>query len=405
MENPFALLKGLREFLAGPLDAPEEPPARSNSPLHHVTLELRSALSGDSICNAELRQSDTVDKLRRMAARELKQPISYIQLLNGHRVLSTSETLYEAGLGNGSIVNVLKRPCFLVTGSADRTAKLWDTVSGECFRTFAGHTGRVNSATPSPDNRHILTSSDDGTAKLWCTESGECILTVESGHGPILSATIAPDGQHIAAGTCDGVVQMWAIPGGERKMTINESESMTVRKVDFSPDGRSILTASGDCGTARVWDAETGKNLMSLRGLEDIVFSARYSPDGQLVLTGCGDDAVQVWHADSGELALQLEGHDGAVYSAEWQSNGRRILTGSSDCTAKMWNAKSGQCIRTIEGHGGEVSSVNFSPDGSLFATGSMDNTARLWATRGGMCKVIMEGHTGAVLSVDFARA
>merc|ERR1719491_484775 len=108
-----------------------------------VTLEVQNALSGVTVCVAEIRLCDTLDKLRIMTARELKCPCSYVQLLDGHRILDPSQTLQEAGLGSGSILNVLRRPCFLVTSSADHTAKLWDIVTGECFKTLSGHTGEV----------------------------------------------------------------------------------------------------------------------------------------------------------------------------------------------------------------------------------------------------------------------
>jgi WD40 repeat protein len=65
----------------------------------------------------------------------------------------------------------------ILTGSLDRTAKLWSSESGECFQTLEGHHDCIRAAAFSPDGAMILTVSQDGTAKLWSNESGECLKT------------------------------------------------------------------------------------------------------------------------------------------------------------------------------------------------------------------------------------
>ncbi len=70
---------------------------------------------------------------------------------------------------------------YVLTGSADGTARLWDASSGESLRTFTGHTAWVSSVAFSPDGRYVLTGSKDGTARLWDAASGESLRTF-SGH-------------------------------------------------------------------------------------------------------------------------------------------------------------------------------------------------------------------------------
>jgi WD40 repeat protein len=115
--------------------------------------------------------------------------------------------------------------------------------------------------------------------------------------------------------------------------------------------------------------------------LEDYqrVDSASFSPDGSRVVTGSLDQTARVWDAKSGAEVVTLKGHTGVVNSASFSPDGSRIVTGSSDSTAKVWDAESGAEVLTLKGHYARVTSASFSPDGSRVVTGSWDRTARIW--------------------------
>ncbi len=81
------------------------------------------------------------------------------------------------------------------------------------------------------------------------------------------------------------------------------------------------MTASGD-DTARLWDAATGKELAVLRGHEDGVRSAQFSPDGERVVTASADGTARVWDAATGEELAVLRGHEDAVNSAQFSPDG-----------------------------------------------------------------------------------
>ncbi|WP_429461900.1 WD40 repeat domain-containing protein [Paraburkholderia sp. JPY465] len=104
----------------------------------------------------------------------------------------------------------------------------------------------------------------------------------------------------------------------------------------FSPDGRRVLTASAD-GTARVWDAATGKQIGQFSGHQGAVGSAAFSPDGQRVVTASADGTARVWDVATGQVIAQLTGHHGAVSSAAFSPDGERVVTASADQTARVW--------------------------------------------------------------------
>ena len=76
---------------------------------------------------------------------------------------------------------------------------------------------------------------------------------------------------------------------------------------------------------------------MVLRGHENGVWSAGFSPDGTRIVTGSKDKTARVWRADGSGEPLVLHGHEGAVTSAGFSPDGTRIVTGSDDNTARVW--------------------------------------------------------------------
>ena len=117
------------------------------------------------------------------------------------------------------------------------------------------------------------------------------------------------------------------------------------------------------------------------RGTPDVVNSASFSPDGSRIVTASEDKTAKVWDAKTGAELLTLKGHTGGVYSASFSPDGSRIVTASEDQTAKVWDAASGAELLTLKGHTGGVSSASFSPDGSRIVTVSR-GTAKIWDAR-----------------------
>jgi WD40 repeat protein len=104
----------------------------------------------------------------------------------------------------------------------------------------------------------------------------------------------------------------------------------------FSQDGRQIVTASDD-GTARVWDASSGRLMSQLRGHSRAVSGAGFSPDGRFVVTASDDETVQIWVAATGQLLAALAGHGGPVLSVQFAPDGRRIVTAGEDRTVRLY--------------------------------------------------------------------
>ena len=257
-------------------------------------------------------------------------------------------------------------------------ARIFDLESRELKIRFSPH-GVVASADISPDGKHVVTGSWDRSAKIWDRATGKVVVKLDAIHaGFINSVCYSPDGAKILTASDDGTARLWNGVDGKPLEPIFNDHAGRVRQASFSPDGTRVLTVSND-KTAKVSDALTGEVLLTLAGHEWSVRSGAYSADGRWIITGGDDNIAVVWEAATGERRQTLAGHTGAITSVALSADGGRALTGSEDNGVKLWDAATGKELLTLAGHKEEVTSVSFSPDDSQVLTSGRDGRTLLW--------------------------
>src|SRR5581483_7427693 len=183
----------------------------------------------------------------------------------------------------------------LTVGGSD--ARLWDLKTGKERMSFSPH-GAVASARFSPDGKWVVTGSWDNSAKVWDIAAGRAIMKLEGGHaGFVNSAVFSPDGKYVLTAGEDGKAVLWNVRNGdqaviERTMDAHQDR---VRFASFSRDGQWIVTASAD-KTAKLWNAATGELVRTFSGHTWGLLSADFSKDGTRLVTGGEDNSAKIWN-------------------------------------------------------------------------------------------------------------
>jgi WD40 repeat protein/transcriptional regulator with XRE-family HTH domain len=187
----------------------------------------------------------------------------------------------------------------------------------------------------------------------------------------IWSVVFSPDGKRIGTASQDKTAKVWDAATGRLLLTLS-GHTDSVNGIVFSPDGKRIATTSDD-HTAKVWDAITGEEIYTLSDFTDWVTRAAFSPDGKSLATTSGDHTLRIWDAATGKKILTISRPESVhFWDVVYSPDGKHIAVSGWDDHegfAKVWDAKSGQELLSLPLEGAaDVRGVSFSPDGKRLA-------------------------------------
>jgi WD40 repeat protein len=370
----------------------------------------------------------------------------------------------------------------VVTSSKDKSVRIWEAATGRAIGTALLHPADVRAAMFTPDGRRVVTGSSDGMIRVWDPIGGEIVgpfhdgkrldhlqlspdgrrvvavafeaaQVFDAGTGeslgppirhekePITETAFSPDGRLLAVGSIwDSTARVWDYAAGEPVGPLLHPGT-AVRSLEFSPDGRWLLSASED-RTARVWEVAKGTQIGAPFQHPDKVVSASFSPDGRRMVTACNDGMARVWDVSSVALAASrstpesarpgtpsgnasalvfdssgagariLDAVSGrlitvplryvnALVGAALSPEGRRVVT-VVDGAAVVIDARTGHLIGAPMKHEGPVSTIGFTNDWRQIVTASVDKTARVWDAVTGRAIATLR-HTDEITSAAFS--
>ncbi|QDT14998.1 caspase family protein [Alienimonas californiensis] len=264
-----------------------------------------------------------------------------------------------------------------VSGSWDKTLRVWNLAEGTAERTLEGHRERVNAVAITPDGTRALSGSWDRTLAVWNLADGQPERALNGHSWGVLAATITPDGQRALSGSWDKTVRVWTLADG-REQFVLKGHAEQINSIAVAPDGGRAVSASDD-GTLRVWNLADGREERVLEGHAAAVRAVAIAPDGERAVSGDKHGALRIWNLTTGAAERTMKGHPDGVNAVAITPDGRRAVSGGGDGTVRVWNLAAGAAEGTLEGHTGSVNAVAITPDGRQIVSGSNDRTLRLW--------------------------
>jgi WD40 repeat protein len=201
----------------------------------------------------------------------------------------------------------------IVAAGEDKKIRVWDIASGKNIQALNGHTLNIWIVKYSRDGKYLASGSFDNTVKIWDTATGKLLRTLTGHTQAVVDLAFSYDGKILATTSDDKTIKLWQVNNGK---LINDLEVPEhTQAVAFSPDDKYLLTGGRDKpmigeflqnifgdsqlnkGTsARLWDVKSGKILQTFRQHTNDVNDVAYSPDGRSIATASADNTVEIWN-------------------------------------------------------------------------------------------------------------
>lgn len=272
---------------------------------------------------------------------------------------------------------------WFMTGSADRTIKLWDLASGELKITLTGHIATVRDLVISNRHNYLFSCGEDKMVKCWDLVQNKVIRSYHGHLSGVYCLEMHPTLDLLFTGGRDSTCRVWDIRT-KAPIHVLSGHTMTVACIGTQNSNPQVITGSHD-NTVRLWDLGLGKTISTLTNHKKSIRSMVIHPQEYTFATAAADN-VKKWKFPDGTFMQNLKGHN-AILNTISLNHDDVVFTGGDNGSMRFWDWKSGYCFQeyqTIPQPGSLQSEAGifaskFDHSGSRLITCEADKTIKIW--------------------------
>ena len=303
---------------------------------------------------------------------------------------SSGELLHSKTLDSywGKFLETVSRPQpwspdgeYFVISLEDGSTHIWNAVSGEEQLTLESHEGPAFADWSPADNLILTNGMEDGLLSMWDALNGLAIYSLSVPQNGIAFRSWSPDGDRFITRDFGlqlvGEVRVYESNTG-RELLLLKNPGVSTTFASFSPDASQIITSGFQDGAARLWNAQTGELISMISGLTQAKAIA-WSPDGKLAAINAADGLIRIWDTVNGNVRYEML-YPNDLYNLIWSPQGDIVYAGTSTHPA-VWAYRLNQALHTIPGVPGGSGTADWSPDGQHVSISMIDGSFPVWNT------------------------
>ncbi|CAH2072580.1 unnamed protein product [Thlaspi arvense] len=280
---------------------------------------------------------------------------------------------------------------FLAVATNLEEVRVYDVATMSCSYVLAGHKEVVlslDTCVSNSGNVLVVTGSKDKTVRLWNATSKSCIGVGTGHNGDILAVAFSKKSHgFFVSGSGDQTLKVWSLDGisedseepiNLKTRSVVAAHDKDINSVAVSSKDTLVCTGSED-RTASVWSLPDLVHVVTLKGHKRRIFSVEFSHVDKCVMTASGDKTIKMWTMPDGSCLRTFEGHTSSVLRASFITEGAQFVSCGADGLLKLWNVQTGECIATYDQHEDKVWALAVGKKTEMIATGGGDAVINLW--------------------------
>lgn len=239
----------------------------------------------------------------------------------------------------------------------------------------------------SPDGSLLATAGDFASVHAWDAETGAPVAAF-AGHKAALAGLAFVGPSRLLSGSADQLATVWELnPAWQLERTMGavdkpELIADRVMSVDFSSDTSTLLVGGGvpsRNGELHLFKVADGSRILHVpQAHDDVVHSAKISPDGRRIASGGADKYMRTFDIATGQVLRRFEGHTNYVLGVAWKSDGQTLATSSADNTIKVWDAETADQRLTVPNLTRHITALRFVGSSDIVVSSSGDKVVRM---------------------------